>query len=635
MSWLVSFIFAGLMFTSQSNAPIYTNEISNNPNAPRIVQLDETERFEQSYPFNPNGKISVSNVNGSITVTAWDKNEIKLEAVKIADSKERLADVQIKIDAKQDSFSVETDYGSWKNNNGTWKNKNYGKLEVQYTLMVPRTAILDEIETVNGSVTISNMVGRVNANAVNGNVKATNLRGAAEIETVNGVTEADFDSLENTSKISLSTVNGQVRLVIPSDADATIKAETVNGRITNDFGLPVRKEKYAGGRNLYGKVGNGDAKINLESVNGELSVLRKQDGKTVKPAVNLLNEKSDDDDDDGVDMSDKSDKTAAIARADRAKRNAEVEKAVREANVEAAKAMKEAQKELEKAKVNMVVMPKIVTTLNTEQMKQQIAVATKVQAETLAKLNGMQWNWTSGAPIVERKTDSFMVKGQPKVTVDAKNCKVFVRGWDKSEVQYSIVKLSKGGERRPLDFKVDHTDSDVTIKINDINAEIEDFNGQDQIRVEVFVPKKSNLRILTSREIRVEGVSGDLNLTGEEESINIRNSDGKLTVVSKEGNIRVIGFNGEIDTKSSEGTISLEGDFQKLNAQTTEGSIILTLPENANATFQSNAEINAEGFELVKENNKWRLGDGGVNYHLQTNEGQIFVRNLNEIKNTY
>jgi len=36
---------------------------------------------------------------------------------------------------------------------------------------------------------------------------------------------------------TLSTVNGRVNLAIPSDANATINADTLNGNITNDLGL--------------------------------------------------------------------------------------------------------------------------------------------------------------------------------------------------------------------------------------------------------------------------------------------------------------------------------------------------------------------------------------------------------------
>src|SRR5687768_15085320 len=218
MSWLYSIVFAGLAISSGSDVPAVNNaQLPVQQPAAAVVQGDERERFEQSYPLSASGRVSVSNVNGSITVEAWDRNEVKLEAIKIADSKEALADVQLKIDSRADSFSVEADYDSWRRDRGekTWKNHN--KLEVQFKLSVPRRAVLDEIETVNGSVTVSNFVNLTKVSAVNGNVIATNLRGTANLSTVNGEVSADFDRLESGSKISLDTVNGKVLLVLPSD----------------------------------------------------------------------------------------------------------------------------------------------------------------------------------------------------------------------------------------------------------------------------------------------------------------------------------------------------------------------------------------------------------------------------------
>ena len=138
MSWLISIVLAGLMISPESNLVFNTKyNTVNNATTPQVVNLDETERFEQTYPFNPNGRISVSNVNGSVTVEAWDRNEIRLEAVKVADTKERLTEVEIRIDARQDSFTVETEYEWNRSGNRNWNNKNYGKLEVTYRLSVP------------------------------------------------------------------------------------------------------------------------------------------------------------------------------------------------------------------------------------------------------------------------------------------------------------------------------------------------------------------------------------------------------------------------------------------------------------------------------------------------------------------
>src|SRR5690349_3832863 len=105
MSWLYSIVFAGLLF-SGGDGSVTVNKIDLSQQDPASVSVtkDETETFEQSYPLNANGRVSVSNINGSIIVEAWDRNEVKLTATKIADSRETLNDVQIDVNARPDYF---------------------------------------------------------------------------------------------------------------------------------------------------------------------------------------------------------------------------------------------------------------------------------------------------------------------------------------------------------------------------------------------------------------------------------------------------------------------------------------------------------------------------------------------------
>src|SRR5678816_3302643 len=111
MSWLYSLVFAGLLFSSNGDESINrAQKVAVAPVAVEFKVADEVEKFEQSYPLSKNGNVSVSNVNGSITIEAWDRAEVRLVATKIADSKESLADVDIKVDSTADSFSVEADY---------------------------------------------------------------------------------------------------------------------------------------------------------------------------------------------------------------------------------------------------------------------------------------------------------------------------------------------------------------------------------------------------------------------------------------------------------------------------------------------------------------------------------------------
>ncbi|NNE99041.1 MAG: hypothetical protein HKN25_08485, partial [Pyrinomonadaceae bacterium] len=192
MSYLLTFFLAGVTIASGAGVPTKNISLADDLYTSSSVSVkdDETERFEKTYPFSANGRIQVSNVNGSITIDSWDKNEIKFEYVKVANTKERLSEMEVRIAAEQDRFSVETKYDRVKRSN---KKRWNGKLYADFTLTVPRNARLDDIETVNGSVTVSNMFNYSDVSAVNGAVKATNLRGTAKLGTVNGTVYAEFD----------------------------------------------------------------------------------------------------------------------------------------------------------------------------------------------------------------------------------------------------------------------------------------------------------------------------------------------------------------------------------------------------------------------------------------------------------
>ncbi len=638
MSWLYTLVFAGLMVSSQGNGVSDSDICRINQTVPASVESrkgDESEKFEQSYPLNADGRVSVSNVNGSITVEAWERNEVKLEYTKVADTKERLGDVEIKIESKPGRFSVETDYGNWKNKNRGDQWKNGGKLVVEFRLMVPSGAILNEVETVNGSVSVSNFVNITRVSAVNGSVNATNIRGTANLSTVNGEVTADFDRLESGTKISLETVNGKVNLVIPSDSNATVRADSLNGNITNDFGLPVRKGKYVG-RDLYGRLGSGDVQIKLETVNGGLSINRKNDGKALSPATNLLPQKGKDEEDWNMDDDDSS---LASAKAER-----DAAKAVKAASKASAIAVADAQSEIariqpELARINTESVKIAAAVMKSDELKQRIKEA---ELQQKAVYSSMALAPLAPAfPRVEKKSDTFPVKGVPTVTVYAEPCSVKVVGWDKNEVQYRVVQYIEPRRAEPLKVSEKHTDSTVSINVDEPqdNNGLRFYGDGQRTVIVVYVPRMSNLKITANGEIRLEGVSGDLELTGSDQSINVRDSEGKLKVSNTDGRIRVIGFRGDVVARTIDGPINLEGDFQSLKAHAGDGLVVLTLPENTSADLEANCEeVVGEGIDLKRiggdeGHGKYRIGNGGARFQIETG-GSIRVRGAGMIKET-
>ena len=249
--------------------------------------------MHQSYALTPDGRVELDNINGAVHISTWDRNEVKVDAVKYADSKERLDEARIEIDSGKDYLSIRTKYRD-QDLTFNWGSHN-NPPSVEYTLTVPRGARLDEIKLINGALDITGVSGEVHASCINGKLEAHNLSGRADLSTINGHLDAKFDQLPG-SPVELHSVNGSVELTIPSDSKAEIEASTVSGGIENDFGLRVNHHRFVG-HDLRGELGNGGPRIKLENVNGRVKIRHASDGRALSPAKDLSRGDKDDDDD--------------------------------------------------------------------------------------------------------------------------------------------------------------------------------------------------------------------------------------------------------------------------------------------------------------------------------------------------
>ncbi|MBA2733100.1 MAG: DUF4097 family beta strand repeat protein [Acidobacteria bacterium] len=297
------------------------------------------EEFHQTYPLSAAGRVSLGNINGSVRVTAWDRNEVKVDAVKTAYRRDRLDEAKIVVRSDMNAIHIQTDYPQRTQTFTDGEGRYNNPATVEYTLTVPRNARISSIELINGDLDIDGITGDVTASSINGRVSGHELMGQVRLSTINGKCEAIFGRLNETKSISLGSINGPVAMMIPSNSNAEIKASTVHGGISNDFGLPVRRGDHVG-RDLAGQIGQGGARIKLGNVNGNISVKRAPDNRPLSRVTNLLAEKikdnSDKKDDNDFDVEE------SVSEARRAAREATRE--AERAQLEAQRAQREAQR---------------------------------------------------------------------------------------------------------------------------------------------------------------------------------------------------------------------------------------------------------------------------------------------------
>ena len=225
------------------------------------------EIVDQSYPLAAGGSVALDNVNGDVSIEGWERNEVRVYAVKSASSPELLDELVVKVDADKNQVRIDTRYPSMSGSD----HEHHRFTKVEYTLSVPRSAMLDEIDLVNGNLTVVGVEGGVDADTVNGNIMVRDCAGNADLGTVNGVIEAHIDRLAFGDKLDMESVNGRLDLYLASSIGADLRAESVNGSLKNDFGIDVRKGKYVGS-DFQGSVGGGGATVSLETVNGSIDV---------------------------------------------------------------------------------------------------------------------------------------------------------------------------------------------------------------------------------------------------------------------------------------------------------------------------------------------------------------------------
>jgi len=232
------------------------------------VYADVEETIEKSFDVSEQATLRLANINGAVDIQGWDRNEIKITVLIKAKTQEDRDRINIEFDQSSNGVSVETEYEK----QSSWNNNHSGK--VDYTVMVPFGASLTDIGLVNGSLVIDKVQGEIKADTVNGSIKIQGLADNIELSSVNGSIKATYSEIDkDINNIELATVNGSIKLFMPDDLNATIDAETMHGSIKTAYGLSSDKQMFFG-RSLSGSVGSGDIRINLESVNGSIKVMK-------------------------------------------------------------------------------------------------------------------------------------------------------------------------------------------------------------------------------------------------------------------------------------------------------------------------------------------------------------------------
>lgn len=149
---------------------------------------------------------------------------------------------------------------------------------IDFTVRVP-AGVRFAARTVQGDIHANGLRSPVDAASVDGDVRVSTT-GTARAATVSGNVDATFGQTDG-EEMSFASVSGDVVVRLAGGVGARVRANTLSGDIQSDFALRMRGEdEDDGGLNIRigqqasGTIGNGGPELTLNTVSGDIRLLR-------------------------------------------------------------------------------------------------------------------------------------------------------------------------------------------------------------------------------------------------------------------------------------------------------------------------------------------------------------------------
>jgi len=222
-----------------------------------------TERvWEKRFAVPPGGHVSVVNVHGSVLVEGWDRAEVEATvAMRSAAPTDQIDDVQVAVEARNGGVAFHTLYPSGLDT----------PVSVDYRLRVPRQVRLDELSTLEGDIVVHDVQGAMEAHNLHGDIEGINVAGSVVAHALTGNIFVSLRALpDRRLPLRLATINGNVDLIMPAQADANLEVSTVAGNIVGDY--PFQVSSVPGDSTRHAQIGAGGVKVELRTVRGNIRV---------------------------------------------------------------------------------------------------------------------------------------------------------------------------------------------------------------------------------------------------------------------------------------------------------------------------------------------------------------------------
>ncbi len=270
------------------------------------------EDINESIDAAANGEVEIINISGSIEVSGWSKSSVQVTGDLGTNVEELIVErngdkVLIKVKVPRSSHNnIATDLivsvpsASSIDVSAVSADIDVDGVGGEQSLHTVSGDVTTEADgsdvsaaTVSGDVDVSGASKdtEITATTVSGDVTLTDVGGAVTAEVVSGDIDIDGGSFDRVSTISVNgeitfvgelrgdgkltveTINGDVDIQFDGKVSAKFDIDTFNGDINNCFGPEAeRTSKYAPGWELSFTEGDGDGRVIMSSLNGDMDI---------------------------------------------------------------------------------------------------------------------------------------------------------------------------------------------------------------------------------------------------------------------------------------------------------------------------------------------------------------------------
>ncbi|PYY20184.1 MAG: hypothetical protein DMG60_01240 [Acidobacteria bacterium] len=234
---------------------------------------DNGREFHWTGKLSPDQVVVIKDINGDIDATgSSNSDQVEVSAIK---SGEGAQDIKIQVVKLGDGVMICALYPGFFSSDNCESNSHFGSshnnAKVDFTIHMPQNLRFVG-KNVNGGVRAESMGRYVEADSVNGGIHIS-TQSWASAKSVNGSIEARIGRAEWSGDLEFKTVNGSIKLELPTNLSTELDFKSVNGHLESDF--PLTMQGSIGKHSVHGTIGSGGRSLDLKTVNGS-GELRKE-----------------------------------------------------------------------------------------------------------------------------------------------------------------------------------------------------------------------------------------------------------------------------------------------------------------------------------------------------------------------